>query len=183
MMLSNTQLQALSKEVLNVQRALIERGFNPGPLDGKMGTQTRNAIMAFQKSRGLKVDGIVGPLTSAALFKAAPMSSPLSTDSGLPAVAQAVVSTGRTIMDTALSVVKAFAPSEKPVGMDVGQTQARDAYSDVPFERVGGSKDVTYAPPLPVVTVAPAPPPQFPTWALPAIIGLGVYAFASIKGK
>ncbi|MDD4910045.1 MAG: peptidoglycan-binding domain-containing protein [Candidatus Omnitrophica bacterium] len=46
----------LSKQV---QIALRNAGFNPGPIDGKMGVQTRNAIRAFQKANRLPVSGDV----------------------------------------------------------------------------------------------------------------------------
>ena len=54
--------------ILDVQKALIAAGFNPGSPDGVMGPRTRAAILAFQRAKGLEVDGIVGPVTAAALF-------------------------------------------------------------------------------------------------------------------
>jgi TPR repeat protein len=42
-----------------VQRALTELGYDPGPADGVMGPRTRSAIRAFQSSRGMTSDGIV----------------------------------------------------------------------------------------------------------------------------
>jgi len=42
--------------------------FMPGPMDGIFGPLTQRAVMAFQRDRGLVPDGIVGPLTWAALF-------------------------------------------------------------------------------------------------------------------
>lgn len=53
---------------LEIQKALMAKGFNPGPLDGIMGAQTRKAIKAFQAANSLVADGIVGPLTSPKLF-------------------------------------------------------------------------------------------------------------------
>lgn len=54
--------------VLDVQRALVSHGFDPGPLDGIDGPRTREAVAAFQtKHGGLDVDGIPGPLTRKAL--------------------------------------------------------------------------------------------------------------------
>lgn len=53
--------------VARTQASLKAAGFDPGPVDGKMGPQTKAAIRAFQKASGLKVDGIVGPKTSAGL--------------------------------------------------------------------------------------------------------------------
>lgn len=53
-----------------IQRALSEKGFNPGPVDGFLGSQTKEAIKAFQSASGLAVDGIVGPNTQEVLFNA-----------------------------------------------------------------------------------------------------------------
>lgn len=46
-----------------VQAALREAGFYNGNLDGKIGPQTISAISAFQRSQGIKADGIVGRVT------------------------------------------------------------------------------------------------------------------------
>jgi len=52
-----------------IQRALKTAGFYQGPIDGKIGPKTKEAILKFQKAEGLKVDGIVGKRTLAALNK------------------------------------------------------------------------------------------------------------------
>lgn len=52
-----------------IQRALKNAGFYQGPIDGKIGPKTKEAIVKFQKAKGLKVDGIVGKKTSAELNK------------------------------------------------------------------------------------------------------------------
>ncbi|TCR60927.1 peptidoglycan-binding protein [Bosea sp. BK604] len=54
-----------------VQRALLSLGYDPGPVDGLPGRKTTAAVVAFQRAAGLKPDGVVGPLTTAALAKAA----------------------------------------------------------------------------------------------------------------
>ncbi|WP_058308035.1 peptidoglycan-binding protein [Gracilibacillus massiliensis] len=59
-------------EVRKVQNSLKRIGF---PLDrygadGNFGKETENAVKAFQKSQGIKVDGIVGPITFEKLEKA-----------------------------------------------------------------------------------------------------------------
>lgn len=53
--------------ILEVQQALLNAGFDPGPLDGVAGPRTRKAIRAFQRRMKLRVDGIAGPRTQAAL--------------------------------------------------------------------------------------------------------------------
>ncbi len=40
-----------------LQQALIDRGYNPGPVDGIIGAGTRRALRAWQKSAGLPADG------------------------------------------------------------------------------------------------------------------------------
>lgn len=52
-----------------IQRALKSAGFYQGPIDGKIGPKTKEAIIKFQKANGLKADGIVGKRTSAELNK------------------------------------------------------------------------------------------------------------------
>lgn len=40
--------------VFRIQKALLERGFNPGAIDGKLGPTTVKALTAFQETKGLK---------------------------------------------------------------------------------------------------------------------------------
>lgn len=65
------QGKAFNPSVTELQKALMNFGFNPGPFDGLFGPKTLAAVKAFQASRGLVTDGIVGPLTNAELNKAA----------------------------------------------------------------------------------------------------------------
>jgi hypothetical protein len=56
----------LAPEQINmkwIQSALKSRGFDPGPLDGKLGLRTTAAIERYQAQRGLHVDGWPGPDT------------------------------------------------------------------------------------------------------------------------
>lgn len=54
------------EEVLELQRALAKHGFLTNP-DGVFGNHTASAVQAFQISRGLEPDRVVGPLTWAKL--------------------------------------------------------------------------------------------------------------------
>lgn len=53
--------------VKQIQTALRNAGYNPGPVDGKPGKQTRDAIKSFQKANDLPADGKVGKRTWALL--------------------------------------------------------------------------------------------------------------------
>jgi hypothetical protein len=54
-----------------IQAALLKLGYDLGPAgaDGKMGPKTKAAIKDFQSRNSLTPDGVVGPLTAAALSK------------------------------------------------------------------------------------------------------------------
>jgi len=59
-------------DVVDLQRRLNELGFNAGSADGDFGPKTLAAVKAFQQSRGLAADGVVGPKTWGALGVTAP---------------------------------------------------------------------------------------------------------------
>ena len=46
-----------SDDVRQAQQALADQGISPGPIDGKMGPQTKAALSEFQKKENLKVTG------------------------------------------------------------------------------------------------------------------------------
>lgn len=50
-----------------VQRALVELGYDPGKVDGAMGPFTMHALKAFQLAERLRPDGIFGPITRQAM--------------------------------------------------------------------------------------------------------------------
>lgn len=55
--------------VLALQTKLTSLGFGVGTIDGAYGPKTEAAVRAYQKSRGLSADGVVGPKTTDALRK------------------------------------------------------------------------------------------------------------------
>lgn len=73
--------------VTNVQNALVKHGFlKASDVDGDFGPTTKGAVVAFQKSRGLVADGIVGARTWEALRKdaVAPAPAPAPTPTPTP---------------------------------------------------------------------------------------------------
>ena len=54
----------------SIEKMLKALGHDPGPLDGQMDNQTREAVKAFQRANGLSDDGDPGPQTRAKLFLA-----------------------------------------------------------------------------------------------------------------
>ena len=53
----------VSASVVDIQTALKNAGFYNGTVDGKVGSQTKRAIVSFQKSHNLKADGVIGKKT------------------------------------------------------------------------------------------------------------------------
>ena len=56
-----------ARQVSCLQGTLNGLGYNSGPVDGKFGGVTFRAVVAFQRAKGLLVDGLVGRQTGTAL--------------------------------------------------------------------------------------------------------------------
>jgi peptidoglycan hydrolase-like protein with peptidoglycan-binding domain len=61
------QAGSTGKAVKLLQRLLSDYGYDPGPVDGDFGPNTKKAVKKFQTDFGLAVDGIAGPKTWAML--------------------------------------------------------------------------------------------------------------------
>lgn len=70
------QLQDQGPAVTEVQTQLAELGYYDGPITGYFGSLTQDAVIQFQRSNGLTVDGLIGPATLAALQTAAQPPAP-----------------------------------------------------------------------------------------------------------
>jgi peptidoglycan hydrolase-like protein with peptidoglycan-binding domain len=64
---SSLKQGASGPEVEYLQRQLQAAGFFEGAAEGYFDAKTKAAVMAFQRARGLEVDGIAGPRTWSAL--------------------------------------------------------------------------------------------------------------------
>lgn len=63
-------------EIERIQIRLKELGHYLGPIDGDFGGGTLKAVKAYQRTRGLTVDGMVGPVTWGSLFDGEQMPTP-----------------------------------------------------------------------------------------------------------
>lgn len=68
--------------VMELQKALLSLGFDPKGTDGKFGSGTREAVKAYQKSRGLTADGKAGNITLSLLYSEADGSGSSSSSAG-----------------------------------------------------------------------------------------------------
>lgn len=59
--------EKLRSVIRPIQQALVNHGYNTGGVDGIAGDKTYNAVIAFQKAKGLTADGMVGNATKAKL--------------------------------------------------------------------------------------------------------------------
>jgi hypothetical protein len=57
----------VDRDLMQVQRRLKELGHDPGPIDGRLGLQTKAALKAFQTDYGLAATGEIDAETRAAL--------------------------------------------------------------------------------------------------------------------
>lgn len=55
-------------DTLSIQTRLKALGFDPGPLDGHAGAKTARAVLEFEKSKGLKADGLIDDTVVSMLF-------------------------------------------------------------------------------------------------------------------
>lgn len=79
------------EEVKQIQTKLKRWGYYDGSVDGIFGTQTKNAVMYFQRKNGLSADGVVGPQTLKALgMPSSSSSGSSSNNSNLYLLAQLV---------------------------------------------------------------------------------------------
>lgn len=61
------EMGSSGEAVLELQKTLKSKGFDPGGLDGIFGPLTEKAVRSFQARMGIAVDGRVGPETSGVL--------------------------------------------------------------------------------------------------------------------
>ncbi len=66
-LLKRTYPMMRGDDVRALQEQLNKLGYNCGTVDSIFGDKTKAGVIAFQTAAGVKVDGIVGPVTQGAL--------------------------------------------------------------------------------------------------------------------
>ena len=98
-----------------VQELLDYLGYDPGPIDGLDGANTRDAVKAFQRAEGLTVDGIAGEQTQIRL-KDAVWQDRFAEDNTVPSSGQPPDKTG-TFWDS----IKYFTRDEPYIACPCGR--------------------------------------------------------------
>jgi peptidoglycan hydrolase-like protein with peptidoglycan-binding domain len=70
--LSGAKESASGDEIRSAQQALQDKGFNPGTIDGRMGSQTKAALKEFQQKNNLTVTGSLDAETRDRLLASSP---------------------------------------------------------------------------------------------------------------
>lgn len=101
--------------IRQIQSLLTYLGYNPGAIDGLDGSNTRDAVKAFQRAEGLTVDGVAGEQTQAAL-KDAVWQNRFAKDNTVPSSGQPPDKTG-TFWDS----IKYFTRGEPYIACPCGR--------------------------------------------------------------
>ena len=110
-----------SDDIRQAQQALMDKGIDPGPIDGKMGPRTKQALSDFQTKENLKVTGRLDSQTKDKLIAkkadtaTAPAASPSTTTppsttpsgtSSAPAASPSAADTAKPSPDTTKPATK-----------------------------------------------------------------------------
>lgn len=98
---STLQYGSSGDSVRTLQTALNSLGYSCGSADGKFGTATYNAVRAFQRAKGLMVDGKAGTATQTALYSASGQNTGGATASPAPTEAPSTLPPENTPAPTA----------------------------------------------------------------------------------
>ena len=160
--MGDLKIGSAGADVVELQKRLAARGFDPGAVDGNFGVGTEAAVLAFQRSEGLLADGVVGPRTAAALGLSGPPipsvipgvtvdavcrmfpSTPVANvKQNLPVVLQALVEpqlTEKPMVLMALATIRAETESFLPI--TEGQSRFNTSPNGHPFDLYDSRADL-----------------------------------------
>ena len=135
--------------VRNLQKRLTALGFDTGGIDGEFGKQTDAAVRAFQKAKGLTVDGVAGADTMAALKGGRSPGKKVSADgrrttgtldhARIAAVIGCPVKNVRTNWPPLLEALSAYGIDTLPCQIATLATVGTEVGSFTPINEFGGS--------------------------------------------
>jgi len=80
--------------VQRAQETLVEKGFDPGPIDGVWGAKTKSGVMKFQESEGLLASGELDEQTKKRLFASGEGSESAASHASAPAASGSYAGNG-----------------------------------------------------------------------------------------
>ena len=92
-------------DVLCAKRRLVALGFLRAATKSKFGDESYEATKAFQRENGLEPDGVIGPLTWAALFPGQPADGGAAADAGETEIPEHIPNGIRAALKTGLAQV------------------------------------------------------------------------------
>ncbi len=94
--MSTTEKRGASGNVKEVQQALKDKGYDPGPIDGAMGARTKEALKSFQTASNLRPTGTLNAETAEKLGVQSSSSTSSSRSSTGPAASRDKMKSGDT---------------------------------------------------------------------------------------
>lgn len=116
---ASTAPSSFPELVADIQRMLSELGYRPGPVDGKMGDRTRQAIRRYQSNTGLPVDGHPSPSLHRHLLVTTGTAAPAAASAGASSATTSEKSErkaawqGETVSDSLLRIAPSGASVSK----------------------------------------------------------------------
>ena len=120
-----------NSNISQVQQALNDKGFNPGPVDGKAGPKTKAALKQFQQSQGISASGKLDGQTLAALGvqSASPTQGSNDTQSSSQQSSDTSMSSSPTTSQSTSSIGSSQPPSSAPSDQQASKQQSGNAPS------------------------------------------------------
>ncbi|TMJ16251.1 MAG: peptidoglycan-binding protein, partial [Alphaproteobacteria bacterium] len=115
-------------EIREVQQVLIERGLLTGEADGVLGSRTQEALISFQRQRGIQTTGSIDTRTVAALGlsnRIGQQSGQTTTGSQSSTVGQSQTDTPQNTTGQANGQTNAPMPQNQTTGQGSGQAQGQ----------------------------------------------------------
>ena len=171
--LIGSSVSLASDFVKKTQEALVEKGFDPGPVDGLWGPKTESALVSFQEKQGFFASGLLDRQTRRSLFSSKGGSAPQKTASVKPQAKAAPTKAPEPPKKEAAKAPvkeKPAAPKKKETPVKKAEVPPPAAPAKVePIKEPKKEETKVVAKPAPQPKPAPAPAPKVTPKAVPEI--------------